>query len=611
MPTGGSNSKIKFARPRIFPDWVAVGQSVLAEPGIRILERRDRGCGLGGSWRPLSVAASPSRSMARHGSEKKVDISSSLNRVVVTTTIWSDMRIGGVTEVAQTLGVSRQRVATLRQRPDFPDPVAEIAQGPVWDLDGIEEWAGAGLRSSSGRPTSASAARVVGGRFVLEEPPVGRGGFAEVFRALDRKESRREITPVAVKVLRDMEHVDPNAVRRFRRELRLMEDIRHPNVVSIIAHGETDQGKVWYAMPFAQGDLFDSIDRFREKNALILDVMRQVCSGLAHIHEREIYHRDLKPANILRFEDGRWAISDFGLAVEGERQTTMLTSTHVGLGTQGYTAPEQWRDARNVDHRADIYSLGKVLQALATGEAPIGGTMPTGPLRQIIQRATADRPGDRYSSVEEFLSRLETAIEGPVGVLETSEETAERLLERIRKRHPAAADLEELAVWAAALDPDDSEDMKALTTVLPGLSTWSIRQLWTVDAPRFRTIFGYHSADVETSGFGFAYCDLLAEFARAAVTVTGDTEILRCAVRSLVELGHSHNRWYVRDVVTSVLQKISDDEHAFAAADALRGADFRAVDWTLDDFSIRSLRPILRKEIEDLRKGPRPDPDLF
>ncbi len=510
------------------------------------------------------------------------------------------MRMGGVTEVADILGVSRQRVAKLRARTDFPDAIAEIGHGPIWDLDEIEAWGGSGLRLSSGRPRAESAARTLGGRFVLEEPRIGHGGFADVYRAVDRKQAHRNTAPVAVKVLRDVGNVEPEVIRRFQRELRLLESIRHPNIVPILGQGQTSSDGIWYAMPLAQGSLVEFAEEIHARNALILDLMRQVCAGLAHIHEKAIYHRDLKPGNILRFEDGRWAISDFGLAVESERQTTALTSTLRGVGTPWYTAPEQWRDARGVNHLADIFSLGKVLQELVVGETPVNDDMPPGQLRPIVQKATASRPEQRYASVEDFLAALASAIEAPTGKWETAEDTAQRLLERVRLPKAAEAELDELATWALALDEKDEDEMTALVRVLPWISTRSIRYLWATDQQAFLRIFIHYSSHIETGTFSFDYCDVLADFSRRAFKETGDPDVLREAIRSLVELGRHHTRWHVRDVVTTILQAIREPEPALAAIEALRTADPDVVEWALSDFSVRSLPPILRNGIEDL-----------
>jgi serine/threonine protein kinase len=504
--------------------------------------------------------------------------------------------MGGVTEVAELLGVSRQRLSKLRERPDFPDPIGNLAQGAVWDLDVVEAWHGAGSRSSrAGRPKAAEAARTLGGRFVLEER-IGRGGFADVYRAADNKQGGQL---VAVKVLHDVAMVEPEAIRRFHRELRLLEALSHPHVIQVLGQGETSQDAVWYAMPLAQGSLLDALPELMGNQALVVDAVRQICAGLSYIHEQGIFHRDLKPGNVLRTQSGTWAISDLGLAVEVERQTTRLTSTlRQGLGSWWYTAPEQWLAAGSADERSDIYSLGKVLQELLTGDPPVNNEMPAGPLRPIVERATANRPERRYSSVAEFLAAVEGAVEARKGTWETAEDAAKRLLERVRLPRPADEDLAELLSWAQALDEDETDDMAALARVLPWISKGSVRRLWASDSEAFRRVFVRHSQHVATTGFAFEYCDVLADFARRAVEQTGDVTVLRAAVQSLAELGYSHNRWYVRDVLTAVLQAIRDTEFAVAAIDGLREAGKTAVAFSVSEFSLRSLHPVLRGDIQ-------------
>lgn len=510
--------------------------------------------------------------------------------------------MGGVTEVAETLGVSRQRLAVLRARSDFPDPVGEISHGPIWDLDEIAAWKGSRLRSStSGRPKAELAARTLDGRFVLESPHIGSGGFADVYRAVDRKTAGTPgDRPVAVKVLRDVDAVAPEAIRRFQRELRLLEDLEHPNVIPVIAHGDMhDDDGIWYAMPLAQGSLLDLLPEMVNNNGLILDLIRQVCAGLTYMHDAGIYHRDLKPANILRTNDGAWAISDFGLAVEVERKTTILTSTlRSGLGSFCYSAPEQLIATRTADHRSDIFSLGKVLQHLLTGELPITNETPAGPLRPIVERATSQHPDHRYQKAADFLEAIEHALGATETRWETPEDVAKRLLEVVRLPKPTMEDLGELISWAEKLDEDiQEEDMSALSRVLPWISPWSVRKLWTKDSEAFRRIYDRYAAYVGSGGFEWDYCDVLADFGRRVVEQTDDPGILRSTARSLAALGASHNRWYVRNVLIAILQPIRDGEAAVAATEGLRAAGQNAVEWTFNDFSLRSLHPSLRTGI--------------
>jgi hypothetical protein len=115
-----------------------------------------------------------------------------------------------------------------------------------------------------------------------------------------------------------------------------------------------------------------------------------------------------------------------------------------------------------------------------------------------------------------------------------------------------------------------------------------------------REVFRAHSARVGSHSFGFNYCDVLANFARRMMKRTQDDEILRHTIASLVQLGHNHNRWPVQDVVTGILQGLRGHNKIHAAIDGLHDADVEAVAWTVNDFSLRSLAPALRKAIVDL-----------
>lgn len=509
------------------------------------------------------------------------------------------VRLGGLTEVAAELGLTPQRIAMLRQRPDFPDAAGEIAQGPIWDLDVIKAWNGSGLRQKkAGRPRSDLTIRTLGGRFILELPAIGSGGFADVFRATDRKTG----DVVAVKVLRETATVDPESISRFRRELRVLEGLTHPNVISVIAQGETDDQDVWYAMPLAQGSLADFIEKVDGNPPLIVDIMRQICAGLTYIHGNGVYHRDLKPANVLRLESGEWAVSDFGLAVEAERGTTPLTSTlRAGMGSWVYAAPEQWARARSADHRSDVYSLGKILQELVTQEYPVNTEISPGPLRPIVERATANSPTGRYNSVAEFLEALERALDTHEEYenWETREQTAERLRDRMLSPSTTPADLIEMLEWAAALDESDDDDMKALSRVLPWGTSSSIDFLWNQDRGAFRRMFERFTDYMKRTSFSFEYCDTLANFMRRAVDVLGDSSILRMAVAALAVLGPDHSRWHVRDVLVSVLQDVKSEEMSMAAIEGLRSVSRGQVSWSITDFTVRTLPPAIRAGIAD------------
>ncbi|WP_406211109.1 protein kinase [Kitasatospora sp. NBC_01560] len=160
---------------------------------------------------------------------------------------------------------------------------------------------------------------------------------------------------------------------------------------------------------------------------------RQICSGLTYLHNQGIFHRDLKPANILRTTGGGWALSDFGLARESERQSEALTSTlRQGLGTLVYAAPEQLMRPRDVDVRSDVLSLGRILQHLVAGELPLSDDLiENGPLRPVILRATV-KHDRRYATPGELMDAIERALEAGKVTWEAPEDIAKLLVARMK-----------------------------------------------------------------------------------------------------------------------------------------------------------------------------------
>ncbi|MFD6425147.1 serine/threonine-protein kinase [Streptomyces sp. NPDC060198] len=500
------------------------------------------------------------------------------------------VRIGGVSEVAAELGVSRQQVAKLRQGDDFPAPVAVLSAGEIWDLDVIRRWGSSGLRRGAGRPAPAGKPRSVGRRFEIGAE-IGGGGFAVVFGARDLKAA--EDDRVAVKVLQQTHALDADTVARFERELRLMSTLGHPNVMTLLASGKDDELGLWYAMPLARGVLSDEVSGVMKAEDVAV-VMREICAGLAYIHSEGVLHRDLKPANVLRTSEGVWAIADFGFARVVE-ESGLLTSTFDGMGTRFYVAPEQWRDAKHVDERADIYSAGKIMQALLTGSTPVDDDVPAGPLRSVVQRAISQDRTRRHGSATELLAAIEAAVApAPSGRWETAEEKAERLRPRLKAGRIAdEAALDEFVRWADELDFSDYEDMGDFSWALSGLPSGSVEWWWEQNPEGFTGVFQAFTNRLE-GAFDFGRCDALANFARRAVDVTNDPIILREAIRGLTHLGTYHNRWHVRDVAVAILQKIRTPEDAVAALEGLRMAGKSAAEWTVGSAVTRTLHPQLR-----------------
>lgn len=242
---------------------------------------------------------------------------------------------------------------------------------------------------------------------------LGQGGMGIVFLARDRVFDK----DVAIKMILP-DFVEAGAARqRFLNEMRVLRDVYHENIVRAYS-GHIDQKSQlpYIVMEYVEGE---SLAEYVARNGGTLPVdevvaiMDQICNGLAATHPTLI-HRDLKPQNVIRRQDGRVKILDFGLAKVLDEDG--YTRTMLGLGTPRYLSPEQANDAKRVDHRTDIYSLGIMLYEFLTGSLAVGNfdsastfnrSLPK-KIDKVVERSLA-RLDNRYTSVAEFMDDLRLA----------------------------------------------------------------------------------------------------------------------------------------------------------------------------------------------------------
>jgi serine/threonine-protein kinase len=261
------------------------------------------------------------------------------------------------------------------------------------------------------------------GRYRIERQ-LGEGGMANVYLARDLKHDRQ----VALKVLKP-ELAEALGAARFLAEVNTTANLQHPHILPLHDSGQAGEF-LFYTMPYVEGEtLRQRLDREGTlAEAAAVELAVDVAEALQLAHDRGIVHRDIKPSNIL-LSHGKALVADFGIArVSGAEAPTSLTELGSSIGTAGYMSPEQARGDDDVDHRADIYSLGCVLFEMLAGQPAHGGRtvlemlarQASGPppsvrahrpevapaLERSIAVALASRAADRFDSIAAFADAI-------------------------------------------------------------------------------------------------------------------------------------------------------------------------------------------------------------
>jgi len=243
---------------------------------------------------------------------------------------------------------------------------------------------------------------------------IGIGGMGVVYKA--RQPNLDRI--VALKILSPDAGADPAFSKRFAQEARSLARLNHPNIVSVYDFGLA--GPYYYfVMEYVDGTNLRDVTQTRHlepKEALT--IIPKICDALQYAHDEGVVHRDIKPENILVDKKGRVKIADFGIAkIVGQQSaaTTRLTGPQSVMGTPHYMAPEQFERPLEVDHRADIYSLGVVLYEMLTGDLPLGRFAPPSQkvqidvrLDEVVLRTLENKPDLRYQKASELKTELES-----------------------------------------------------------------------------------------------------------------------------------------------------------------------------------------------------------
>jgi serine/threonine protein kinase len=258
---------------------------------------------------------------------------------------------------------------------------------------------------------------------------IGKGGMATVYKAYQASVDRY----VAIKVLPSQLAESKEFAARFQQEARIIAKLEHPHILPVFDYGESD-GVAYFVMRYLEaGTLRDKMEAGRPLPLTEIDrIFTQLTDALSYAHGYGIVHRDLKPANALIDSRGNIFLTDFGIAKLLESASPRLTQTDAIMGTPAYISPEQ-AQGQAVDQRSDIYSLGIILYEMVTGSVPYSAETPLAVLfkhisdplpppslvrpdvpasiEQVILKALAKDPKDRFATAAEFVAAWKRALE--------------------------------------------------------------------------------------------------------------------------------------------------------------------------------------------------------
>jgi tRNA A-37 threonylcarbamoyl transferase component Bud32 len=261
---------------------------------------------------------------------------------------------------------------------------------------------------------------------------IGKGGMATVYKAYQASVDRY----VAIKVLPSQLAESKEFAARFQQEARIIAKLEHPHILPVFDYGESN-GIAYFVMRYLEaGTLKDKMEVGRPLPLNEIDkIFTQLTDALSYAHGHGIVHRDLKPANALIDSQGNIFLTDFGIAKLLESASPRLTQTDAIMGTPAYISPEQ-AQGHTVDQRSDIYSLGIILYEMVTGSVPYTAETPLAvlfkhisdplpppslvksdvpvPIEQVILKALAKDPRDRYATAAEFVTAWKRALEEAV-----------------------------------------------------------------------------------------------------------------------------------------------------------------------------------------------------
>jgi eukaryotic-like serine/threonine-protein kinase len=411
---------------------------------------------------------------------------------------------------------------------------------------------------------------------------LGSGGFGEVHSC------RREEDGL-IFAKKTLSSADEESQNRFIREVRMLSKLDHPSIVKVIG-GHLSELPFWYVMPLYKRSLSQEFPGIVGNEERIRKVFGAILEGMQYVHEQGIVHRDLKPGNILLNSDDEVVISDFGLGLPLDSLSTRVTLTGDAFGTPGYVAPEQAADAKQADMRSDVFTLGRILYELYTGENPsaIQDLVQLPPsIASIIERCTRADPARRFQDGGKLRAAF-TSLWAATDKQDYEGNARMLLANAIAEGSLSKSHLKEFADCLERLR-DEADLMHEICVKLPESV---IFDLWNLNPHLIRHIVTGFARQVASQKWGFDYVDTLGNACKKLCQAINDPQIRGQIAYAIVEVSVSHNRWQVMSQASDILLNYTSLAEDLAIAEAVEPIKHRLRDLG-DRIDKRKLGPYL------------------
>lgn len=391
---------------------------------------------------------------------------------------------------------------------------------------------------------------------------LGKGGFGEVFEV----QGSFGGTNIALKLL-NTDNIDNDIVKRFEKEIKIQTKLEHPNIVPIIDFNTSDQDEnPYYTMPLAQKNFQKLLSEYRQNHldpymddSDVQFYFEQILEAVRYAHSEGVIHRDLKPENILVYEEEILKVSDFGLGKFIDGKTEILTKTVMKMGSEAYAAPEQFQEgnAKNVDQRADIFSLGKILYEIITFDFPLhidAEKIEHSKYKRIVKKATQTNKKRRYQTIEEMYDEFRLLSGNQFNNLSNPAEALKKAYQEYKETNDKAGlkNIIDLLLLYKT-------NYGIYTNILMKFDHITMKQMDKSYREEFNEIIKQYLLHVKEVNHPFSFTDNIANFLIKLLYLVNDDELQGEIMTVFLEIGYRHTRFYFGNVLESYFSSLDRD----------------------------------------------------